>query len=87
METLAARCSDISEGGMRLVTGSDATLPAGEVLTLEFSIPEITESIKLRGVIRHGSGFGYGVEFINLGANERYHITTFCRRLAKGVKL
>jgi len=87
METLAARCSDISEGGMRLVTGSDAALAAGEVLSLEFSIPEITESIKLRGVIRHGSGFGYGVEFINLGANERYYITAFCRRLAKGMKV
>ena len=70
METLAARCSDISEGGMRLVTRSDVALSAGEVLSLEFSIPEITESIKLRGVVRHGSGFGYGVEFINVGASD-----------------
>lgn len=82
-ETLRARCSNISEGGMRLVSAPDAALPVGEVLSLEFSLPEIVESIKIRGVVRHVTGFAHGVEFINLSPSERRHITTFCRRLAR----
>lgn len=51
METVRARSSNISEGGMRLVSEPDAALPVGEVMSLQFSIPETIdiESIKIRG--------------------------------------
>lgn len=83
METVRARSSNISEGGMRLVSGPDAALPVGEVMSLQFSIPEINESIKIRGVVRHVTGLAHGVEFLNLSPSERQHIATYCRRLAR----
>lgn len=67
---------------MRLVSAPDAALPVGEVLSLEFSIPGIIESIKIRGVVRHVTGLAHGVEFLNLSPSERRNITTYCRRLA-----
>ena len=83
METVRARSSNISEGGMRLVSEPNARLPVGEVMSLQFSIPEIIESIKIRGVVRHVTGLAHGVEFLNLSPSEREHITTYCRRLAR----
>ena len=83
METVRARSSNISEGGMRLVSEPDAALPVGEVMSLQFSIPEIIESIKIRGVVRHVTGLAHGVEFLNLSPGERQHIAMYCRRLAR----
>ena len=73
------RCFEIAEAGLGAVITSE--LVPGEMVTVEFSIPEIPEAFNLRAVVRHRMGFLHGFEFVGLLENQREHIKTFCRTL------
>ena len=56
-------------------------LVSGEVVSLEFSIPDVSRPLVLRAVVRHRAGFVHGFEFIGLSPEQREYILTFARPL------
>lgn len=73
------RCFEIAEAGLGAVITSE--LVPGEMVTVEFSIPDIPEVFTMRAVVRHRMGFLHGFEFIGLLDQQREHIKKFCRTL------
>jgi hypothetical protein len=73
------RCFEIAEAGLGAVITSELT--AGEMVTLEFSIPDIAEAFVIRSVVRHRMGFLHGFEFIGALAKQSELLQTFCQRL------
>jgi PilZ domain len=73
------RCFEIAEAGLGAVITSE--LAAGEMITLEFSIPDISELFVIRAVVRHRMGFLHGFEFIGALPQQSQHIQTFCQTL------
>jgi c-di-GMP-binding flagellar brake protein YcgR len=68
-------CNDLSEGGL------SATIPASLVAStevdLQLTLPTTPDPIRIRGVVRNGSGFRYGFEFLTLAASQREAISRF----------
>jgi hypothetical protein len=73
------RCFEIAEAGLGAVITSE--LNAGEMVTLEFSIPDIPEVFVIRSVVRHRMGFLHGFEFIGMLLKQSALIQSFCQTL------
>lgn len=73
------RCFEIAEAGLGAVISSE--LVAGEMVTLEFSIPEDTDLFVMRAVVRHRMGFLHGFEFISALPKQTELIQKYCRTL------
>jgi hypothetical protein len=73
------RCFEIAEAGLGAVITSE--LNAGEMVTLEFSIPDIPEVFVIRSVVRHRMGFLHGFEFIGMLPKQSALIQSFCQTL------
>ena len=69
------RSFDISEGGIGLMSPYEIEL--GQVVDLEFSLPESTAPLKLRAVIRSQVGFRLGCEFILLTDKQKTEIARY----------
>ena len=76
---LQGRCHEIAEAGLGGVIST--ALVSGEVVSLEFSIPDVPEPLVLRAVVRHRAGFVHGFEFIRPSPEQRDYILTFSRPL------
>jgi hypothetical protein len=76
---LQGRCHEIAEAGMGGVIST--ALVAGEVVSLEFSIPDVPQPLVVRAVVRHRAGLVHGFEFIGLSPEQRDCILTFARPL------
>jgi hypothetical protein len=76
---LQGRCLEIAEAGLGGVISTE--LVSGEVVSLEFSIPEMPQPLILRAVVRHRAGFVHGFEFIGLSPEQRDCILAFARPL------
>src|SRR4029077_11133030 len=63
-QKLEAHCKDLSEAGMGLLLAAE--VPIGEVVSLNFCLPGLTEAWELRAVLRHPRGVYYGFEFLSL---------------------
>jgi thymidylate synthase ThyX len=72
------RCFEISETGLGAVITSEFS--AGEMVSLEFSIPDVADLV-LRAVVRHRMGFLHGFEFVGLLPEQREQIKAYCRTL------
>jgi len=72
------RCFEIAENGLGAVITSE--FAAGEMVSLEFSIPG-SEAMTLRAVVRHRMGFLHGFEFVGLLAEQGEQIKAYCRTL------
>jgi PilZ domain-containing protein len=73
------RCFELAEAGLGAVITSE--LAAGEMVTLEFSLPDIPDVFVIRSVVRHRMGFLHGFEFIGARPEQSELIQTFCRQL------
>lgn len=73
------RCFEIAENGLGAVITSE--FRAGEMVSVEFSIPEVEELQVVRAVVRHRMGFLHGFEFVGLLPEQRSLIKEFCRKL------
>ncbi|HXM64998.1 MAG TPA: PilZ domain-containing protein [Terriglobales bacterium] len=73
------RCFEIAEAGLGAVITSELT--AGEMVTLEFSIPDVPEAFVMRSVVRHRMGFLHGFEFIGALAEQSKRIHAYCEKL------
>ena len=72
------RCFEIAESGLGAVITSE--FGAGEMVSLEFSIPDVAEMV-LRAVVRHRMGFLHGFEFVGILPEQREQIKAYCRTL------
>lgn len=61
---LEGHCRDLSEGGLGALIAQD--LDPGEVASLTFSLPGMSQQWKVRAVLRHRRGYHYGFEFLSL---------------------
>jgi hypothetical protein len=73
------RCFELAEAGLGAVITSE--LIAGEMVTLEFSIPGVSEVFVMRAVVRHRMGFLHGFEFVGALARQTETIQAFCQKL------
>ena len=73
------RCFEIAEAGLGAVISSE--LGAGEMVTLEFSIPDASEAFVMRAVVRHRMGFLHGFEFVGALPEQVGIIRAFCQKL------
>ena len=74
------RCFEIAEAGLGAVITSE--LPAGEMVSLELSLPQVPDVQRLRAVVRHRMGFLHGFEFVSLLPQQREAIRAYCRTLS-----
>jgi hypothetical protein len=77
--TVGGRCFEIGEMGLGAVIARE--LPAGEVVSLELSLPQPHQTEPLRAVVRHRMGFLHGFEFVGLVPEQRERIRAYCRTL------
>ena len=77
---ILGRCSDVGQGGMGIVL--TAEVPSGEVLSLEFQLPNRSEASLVRAIVRYRKGFIHGVEFLGLSPEQQATIDAFCEGLA-----
>lgn len=73
------RCFEIAECGLGAVITSE--LKVGEMVTLEFYLPEQADPFILSAIVRHRMGFLHGFEFVGIGPAQRERIRSFCRDL------
>lgn len=73
------RCFELAEAGLGAVITSE--LKVGEMVTLEFSIPDAAQIFVIRSVVRHRMGFLHGFEFVGALPEQIETIQKFCRTL------
>jgi hypothetical protein len=73
------RCFEIGEGGLGAVIAREFS--AGEMVSVEFSLPQFQKLGRLRAVVRHRMGFLHGFEFVGLVPEQRELIRAYCRTL------
>ncbi len=73
------RVSDLAEGGLGGIIGTE--LVPGEVVSLEFSIPETPASLLLRAVVRYRAGFLHGFEFLGISPDQQERVCALCQNL------
>jgi len=76
---IRGRCGDIGKGGMGTVL--TAEVDAGEVVSLEFSLPASSQSFAVRAIVRYRRGFVHGLEFLGLSSEQESEINAFCTNL------
>ena len=78
-QDLAGRCGDIGHGGMGAVFNAECV--KGEVISLEFRLPDAAEVLSVRSIVRYRKGFLHGLEFLGLTDEQRQEIEAFCSQL------
>jgi hypothetical protein len=74
------RSSEIGEDGIgATLTGE---LEAGEVVSMELSLPMAPFPIKFRALVRYRDGLRHGFEFLALSAAQRDEIRRVCEALS-----
>jgi DNA-binding NarL/FixJ family response regulator len=74
---MVANSTDLSEGGVGVDLGS-GELVAGEILTVEFSLPTAPHALKLYAMVRHRKLNQYGLQFIDLSGEHQQAIRDLC---------
>ena len=73
------RCFELAENGLGAVITSE--FRAGEMVSVEFSLPGSEALQTMRAVVRHRMGFLHGFEFVGLLPDQRDLIRDYCRKL------
>jgi len=63
-QRMNAHCRDVSKAGIGVLLAEE--LAMGEVATLSFSLPGVSQPWEVRAVLRHRRGYHYGFEFLSL---------------------
>ena len=77
---LQGRSHDLSEAGMAIYI--PAELQVGQMVQIEFILPDSTKRLGVTAVVRDCSGFRCGVEFVNLTPQEQKVLTACCSRMS-----
>lgn len=69
--------TDLSEAGVRVVL-ADGELIAGEIVTIEFSLPTSPERLRIYATVRHRKENHYGIQFVEVAPEHRQAIRDLC---------
>ena len=73
---LQGRCGDLGEGGFGAVL--NAELSPGEVISLDFTLPQGEALLEVRAIVRYRKGLVHGFEFLGLSAVQQQKIRSVC---------
>jgi len=76
---LQGRSHDLSDAGMAIYI--PAELQVGQMVQIEFLLPESSQRLGVTALVRDCSGFRCGVEFLSLTPTEQKVLTDCCDRL------
>ncbi|HEY6339516.1 MAG TPA: PilZ domain-containing protein [Candidatus Sulfotelmatobacter sp.] len=80
-QTLEAHCKDVSKAGLGLMIAAE--IASGEVVSLNFTLPGLSEPWEVRGVLRHRRGYHYGFEFLSLCPDRNTILKQFIQGLER----
>ena len=69
--------TDLSEAGTKIIL-SDGELIAGEIVTIEFSLPTAPERLRIYATVRHRKENHYGIQFVEVSPEHRQAIRDLC---------
>jgi len=75
--TLLGNSIDLSEAGIGVAL-SEGELIAGEILTVEFSLPTFPEKLRVYSTVRHRKDNHYGIQFVDVEPEHRQAIRDLC---------
>ncbi len=82
--SLWGRSNELGEDGVGgTLTGE---LEAGEVVSMELSLPLAAYPLKLRALVRYRIGLRHGFEFLAISAEQRDVLRRVCEMLATGMQ-
>jgi hypothetical protein len=74
------RSTEFAEDGLSATLTGEAE--AGEVVSMELSLPHVAFPLKLRALVRYRQGLRHGFEFLARSAEQHAAIRTVCESLA-----
>jgi CheY-like chemotaxis protein len=74
---LVGNSVDLSEAGIGVAL-TDGELIAGEIVTVEFSLPTSQEKLRIYATIRHRKDSHYGIQFVDVMPEHRQAIRELC---------
>jgi|SRR5689334_4492492 len=77
---LQGRSHDLSEAGMAIYI--PAELQVGQMVQIEFVLPNSSQRLGVTALVRDCSGFRCGVEFLSLTPTEQKALTDCCDKLS-----
>ena len=78
---LQGRSHDLSAEGMAVYI--PAELQRGQMVQLEFILPDSQLRLGVDGIVRDSEGFRCGLEFHNLSAGDQEALAGYCQQLSK----
>jgi hypothetical protein len=75
------RSTEFAEDGLSATLTGE--IEAGEVVSMELSLPHVAFPVKLRALVRYRHGLRHGVEFLARTADQHRAIREVCESLAK----
>jgi c-di-GMP-binding flagellar brake protein YcgR len=82
---LQGRSHDLSLEGMAIYI--PAELYTGQMVQIEFSLPELQQKLGVHAIVRCSTGFRCGVEFQNLTPLDLESLARSCKKLAAAASL
>lgn len=76
---LYGRTKDLGDGGVGATVAGD--IPVGEIVELEFQLPETDDPIMIYAEVRYRQGFQYGFRFVNPTDRQKESIRRATRNL------
>jgi len=80
-QRLNAHCRDVSEAGIGVLLAEELAL--GDVATLSFSLPGVSQPWDVRAVLRHRRGYHYGFEFLSLADRQARTLNRYLEDLER----
>ncbi|HWY70502.1 MAG TPA: PilZ domain-containing protein [Terriglobales bacterium] len=77
---LQGRSHDLSDAGMAIYI--PAELQVGQMVQIEFILPDSNQRLGVTALVRDCSGFRCGVEFLSLTPTEQKALTDCCDKLS-----
>lgn len=77
--TLHGRSKNLGEGGMGATVAGD--IPLGELVEVQFQVPNASDPLVLRAEVRYRQGFQYGFKFLQPSEEQRELIRATLRNL------
>jgi hypothetical protein len=82
-KSLWGRSNELGEDGVGCTLTGE--LEAGEVVSMELSLPLAAYPLKLRALVRYRRGLLHGLEFLAISEQQRDVLRRVCEMLATGL--
>ena len=82
-QSVPGRSLDVCEGGLAAVLAAD--LQPGDVIGVQFRLPDLGLALHAKAVIRHQAALRYGMEFMALSPAHKAMIRYWASRLEQGL--